>query len=182
MTSRAAATRYARALFDVAIKEADPPRVETELTAFAAIVQANEPLHRVLATPAIPAARKRAIVEALLAKAGPVTPVLSKILLLLADRDRLALLADLAEAYRERLRQHQQIVKAEVTTAVPLSADRRAALEKGLAKATGRTMELTATVNPAIIGGAVTRIGGTVYDGSVARQLERLRDQLSATA
>jgi F-type H+-transporting ATPase subunit delta len=181
MTSRAAAIRYARALFDVVAKEADPVRVETELTGFAEMVSANEQLRRVLVTPSIPAARKRAVIEALLASVAALTPALGKILLMLAERDRLALLPDMAEAYRERLRQHQQIVRAEVTTAVPLTDDRRAALEKGIAAATGRQVMLTTAVDPAIIGGAITRIGSTVYDGSVARQLERLKEQLQTS-
>jgi F-type H+-transporting ATPase subunit delta len=181
MTNRAAATRYARALFDVALKEADPQGVETELTAFAALVSAHGPLQRALVTPSIPGARKRALVEALLAKAGTVAPVLSKLLLLLADRDRLVLLPELAEAYRERLMQHQGVVRAEVVTAVALPGGRRAALEQGIARATGRTVVLTATVDPGIIGGAVTRVGSTVYDGSVARQLVRLKEQLQTS-
>jgi F-type H+-transporting ATPase subunit delta len=69
-----------------------------------------------------------------------------------------------------------------VTTAIPLPADRRAALEKGIAEATRRTVSLSTRVDPSIIGGAVTRIGSTVYDGSVARQLERLRERLTDTA
>lgn len=181
MTSRAAAARYARALFDVAVKEADPARVEAELTAFAAMVSAHEPLKRALVTPSVPPARKHAVVEALLAQSGITTPVVTKLLLMLADRDRLVLLPDVAEAYRERLMQHQGVVRAEVTTAVPLPGERRAALEQGLARATGRTVVLTATVNPAIIGGAVTRVGSTVYDGSVACQLQRLKEQLQTS-
>jgi F-type H+-transporting ATPase subunit delta len=182
MTSRAAAGRYARALFDVVVKEADPGRVEVELTSFNDIVASNESLSRVLVTPSVPAARKRAVVEALLGAVGDVSAPLAKLLLLLADRDRLVLLSEVAAAYRERLRQHQQVVDAEVTTAIPLPADRRAALEKGIAEATGRTVSLSTRVDPSIIGGAVTRIGSTVYDGSVARQLERLRERLTDTA
>jgi F-type H+-transporting ATPase subunit delta len=182
MTSRAAATRYARALFDVAVKEADPERVGSELTSFGAMVSGNQPLHRALVTPSIPPARKRAIVEALLGAAGDVSAPLAKLLLLLADRDRLVLIPELAEAYRERLRQHQHVVLAEVVTAIPLPPDRRAALEKGIAEATRTTVLMSTRVDPAIIGGAVTRIGSTVYDGSVARQLERLRERLTGTA
>ncbi len=182
MTNRTAGARYARALFDVALKEADPQRIDTELTAFAALVASHESLHRALVTPSVPPARKRGLVEALLARAGGATPSLSKLLLMLADRDRLVLLPDVAEAYRERLMQHQGVVRAEVVTAVPLSGDRRDALERGIARATGRTVVLSASVNPAIIGGAVTRVGSTVYDGSVARQLERMREELSETA
>lgn len=181
MTSRAAANRYARALFDVVLKEGDPQRAYADLSAFTEIVSSNEPLQRVFAAPSIPPARKRAIVEALLQKAGAITPAVAKLLLLLSERDRLVLLSELGDAYRERLQQHQQIVQAQVTTAVPLPEDRRAALESSLAKATGRKVLLTTAVNPAIIGGAVTRLGSTVYDGSVARQLERLREQLQTS-
>jgi F-type H+-transporting ATPase subunit delta len=181
MTNRTAANRYARALFDVVLKEGDPQRAETELAAFNQLVSSNDLLRRVLTNPAIPPARKRGVVEALLAKAGPITPALGKLLLMLADRDRLVLLPDLVETYRERLMQHLQIVSAQLTTAVPLPDERRAAIERTLATATGRRVVLTARVDPAIIGGAVTRVGSTVYDGSVVRQLERLKEQLQAS-
>lgn len=179
MTSRAAAQRYARALFDVSLKEGDPQRVERELSAFAAAAAAHETLGRVLAHPAIPASRKRAIVEGLLAASGPLSPALARTLLLLAERDRLSLLPDVAEAFTERLLQHQQVLRAEVATAVPLPPDKQAALETGLAAATGRKVVVTTRVDPALIGGAVARIGSTVYDGSVARQLERLKERLT---
>lgn len=182
MTGRVAASRYARALFDVVLKEADPTRAGSDLAAFAGTISAHDVLARALANPAVPVTRKHAAIAALLAKAGKITPAVSKLLLLLADRDRLALLPEIVEAYRERLMQHQQVVRAEVTTAVPLPDDRRAAIERGLAAATGRQVVLTAHVDPALIGGAVTRVGSTVYDGSIVRQLERLREQLSETA
>ena len=67
--------------------------------------------------------------------------------------------------------EHQQVVRAEVTTAAPLPADRAAQLSSSLARATGRTVDVTTNVDPAIIGGIVTRIGSTVYDGSIATQL-----------
>lgn len=181
MTNRAAAARYARALFDVVLKEADPERAETELASFRALVDRNDPLRRALTNPAIPPARKRGVVEALLKQGGPFTPALHKLLLLLADRDRLVLLPDLLDAYRNRLMQHLQVVSAELTTAVSLPEDRRAAIEHGLARATGRTVVLASRVDETIIGGAVTRVGSTVYDGSVVRQLERLKEQLQSS-
>ena len=69
---------------------------------------------------------------------------------------------------------HQQVVRAEVTTAVELPADRVAALQQGLAQATGREVQLETRVDPSIIGGAVARIGSTVYDGSVTTQLREV--------
>jgi len=178
MTSAAAAKRYARAIFDVAIAEGnDLEQVGRELSNFAGLVAGHEALQRVLVNPAIPAARKRGVVEQLFERV-PVTPVVSRLLLLLAERDRLVLVPDLAVAYRTRLMDHQLVVRAEVTTAVPLAEDRAAALREGLAHATGRQVQLDVRVDPSIVGGAVARIGSTVYDGSVTTQLEKMKQQL----
>jgi len=179
MTNRAAAMRYARALFDVVLKEGDVGRAGDELNGFAGIVGGNETLSRVLSNPAFPVARKRAVVGALLAKTGTITPALSKLLLLLADRDRLTLLPELAAAYRERLLDHQNVVRADIVTAVPLPEDRHAAIAEGLASATGRKVDVITRVDSSLIGGAVAKIGSTVYDGSIARQLERLKERLT---
>jgi F-type H+-transporting ATPase subunit delta len=181
MTSRTAATRYARALFDVALKERlDLQAIDAELSAVATFVSGNEGLNRALSHPAIPAPRKKAVMEQLLQR-SPVSPVLSRLLLLLAERDRLMLLPEVAQAYRARLMDHQQIVRAEVTTAVQLPTERVSALQQGLAQATGRQVQLETRVDTAIIGGAVARIGSTVYDGSITTQLQRLRQQLVET-
>ena len=180
MTSRTAGTRYARALFDVARKEGNIEQAGRDLAAFAQLVAGHDLLPRVLSNPAIPASRKRAVIEHLLARAGSLTPVVGKLLTLLADRDRLVLLPDVAAAYQDRLMEHANVVRAEVVTAVGLPADRMAALQHGLAQATGRQVQLESRVDPSIIGGAITRIGSTVYDGSVTRQLEKMKEALTA--
>jgi F-type H+-transporting ATPase subunit delta len=179
MTSRAAGVRYARALFDVARKEGDIDQAGRDLAAFAQLVAGHDQLPRVLSNPAIPAPRKRAVVEQLLARAGAVSPIVSKLLLLLADRDRLAILPEIAAAYQDQLMAHAKVVRAEVVTAIGLPADRVDALRQGLARATGREVQLETRVDPAIIGGAITRIGSTVYDGSVTRQLEKMKEALT---
>ncbi|MGH9312106.1 MAG: F0F1 ATP synthase subunit delta [Vicinamibacterales bacterium] len=178
MTSRAAAARYARALFDVIVSKRDPAGAHPELTAFAELVGGHDALARVAANPALPASRKRAIVRAIIERTTPSDEV-GKLLLLLAERDRLTILPEVVEAYRSRLLEHQRIVRAEVTTAVPIGETQRTALEKSLAQATGRTLMLAIKVDPAIIGGAVTKVGSVVYDGSIARQLEKLKEQLA---
>ena len=182
MTSRAAATRYARALFDVAAREADIQQVGRELAGVAALVAGNEMLARTLSNPAIPAPRKRAVIEQLLARTPQLSPVLAKLLLLLADRDRLVLLPELAAAYETRLMENAQVVRAQLTTAVALPSDRVAALRQGLAQATGRDVQLETRIDPSIIGGAVARIGSTVYDGSVTTQLQKVKERLTAAA
>lgn len=181
MTSRVAAGRYARALLDVVLKERlDVERIERELWAFAEIVRSHDGLRRALSNPTIPPSRKRAVIEQLVAR-QPVTPPVARLLTMLAERDRLRLLEDLTQAFRERVMEHHQVVRAEVTTAIELPPDREAALRQGIARATGRQVQLETRVDPTIIGGAVTRIGSTVYDGSVTTQLVKLQQQLSAT-
>ncbi len=178
MTNKTAATRYARALLDVAIREkADLDAVERELAAFVDLFAANPLLSKVLLNPAVPVPRKRAAV-AELTKAARTTPIVAKLLLLLAGRDRLVLWPDLLASYRDRLLDYRNVVRAEVTTATPLAGDRAKAIEASLAQLTGRTVIVDTKVDASIIGGVVARIGSTVYDGSVTRQLQKMKDRL----
>jgi F-type H+-transporting ATPase subunit delta len=178
MSTRASAARYARALLDVVVKERiDPQQVEQQLARLADLVATNAELQRVLTNPAVPVTGKRGVMQALTSRLQVAGPV-GKLMLLMAERDRLALVPDLLAVYRERLMEHLQIVRADVTTAVPLPQDRQAQLERRLAEVTGRTVTMTVKVDPSIIGGVVARIGSTVYDGSVATQLETMKQRL----
>jgi F-type H+-transporting ATPase subunit delta len=125
----------------------------------------------------VQATAKRNLVSELASRLSLSAP-LTKLLLMLADRDRLALVPDLHEVYQERLREHQQILQAEVTTAAPLDDQHTAALRSRLQAATGRQIMLTTKVDPSLIGGLVARIGSTVYDGSVSAQLAKMRERL----
>jgi len=179
MTNRTAANRYARALLDVAVKEQvhDLDAIERDLGVFTDLFVQHPALEKVLLNPAVPVQRKRAAVAELVARTN-VQPVLAKLLLLLAERDRLVLLPALVAAYRERLLDHRKVVRAEVTTAVPLGADRAHSLERRLVQVTGRAVMLATKIDPAILGGVVARIGSTVYDGSVTRQLQKMKQRL----
>jgi F-type H+-transporting ATPase subunit delta len=179
VTNKTAAIRYARALLDVAVKEkADLDLIENELSQFADLFTQYPLLEKVLLNPAVPVPRKRAAVSDLLAQAK-FTPIVSKLLALLTDRDRLALVPDLLKAYSDRLLDFRGVVRAEVTTASALDPQRATAIQKGLAAVTGRTVLLATKIDPAIIGGLIARIGSTVYDGSVTRQLEKMKERLT---
>ena len=179
MTSKTAATRYARALFDVALKEkADLRQIEEQLAGFVDLFTQHPALRKVLLNPAVPAPRKRSAV-AEFATRLKLTPVLAKLVTLLAERDRLILLTDVLASYRERLLDYQHVVRAEITTAVPLSGTQAQDIERRLAQVTGKTVLVSARVNPDIIGGVVARLGGTVYDASITRQLEKVRMRLA---
>ena len=178
MSMRASAARYARALLDITITESDPVAAERDLAAFVDLVQSHADLQRTLANPVVSATSKRAVVQQLLERSQPTAPV-GKLLLLLASRGRIEIVPDLLDVYRERLMEHRQVIQAEVTTAAPLAPERVSELQQRLTKITGRAVTMTTKVDQAIIGGIVTRIGGTVYDGSVATQLAKVRDRLS---
>lgn len=181
MTNRTAATRYARALLDVALKEqANLATIESQLSELARLFAENEGLRKALLNPAVPVQRKRAAVVEIVGKAG-VLPIVGKTVALLAERDRLVILPEVAASFRDRLQDIRNVVRAEVTTTEPLSADRLAAIQRSLAAATGRTVELTQKVDPAILGGMVARVGGTVFDGSVTSHLQRIRQRLDAS-
>jgi F-type H+-transporting ATPase subunit delta len=179
VTKKTAASRYARATFDVALQErADLERIDAELTAFADLFARYPELEQPLVNPAVPIQRKRAAIVELTRRAGT-SPIVAKLLALLAERDRLMLLTDLVAAYQDRLLDYRQVVRAEVVTAAPLGADAVQSIERRLGGVTRRTVRLQARVDPSIVGGLVARLGSTVYDASVLRQLQKLRERLS---
>jgi F-type H+-transporting ATPase subunit delta len=180
MTTRTAAARYARALLDVGAKESvDLERIAREVDDFVAFLLQQPALERLLLNPAVPAPRKRAAMEQIVKRSG-YTTIVSKLLVLLADRDRLLLLHDLSTAYHEMLATRQNVVRAEITSAEPLSAERIAAIEKTLAAVTGKRVAMKTTVDKDLIGGVIARVGSTVYDASVATQLRKIRERLTA--
>ena len=182
MTDRTAATRYARALLDVSLTDGHPQRVEPELAAFGGLLQEHATLGSALLNPAIAPLRKRAVVSDILERTGDTSAIVSRLLLMLAERDRLGLLSEILEVYRGRLMDHLQVVRARITTATPLSAERQQSIERTLAQATGRQVMIETSVDPALVGGLVTQIGSKVYDGSVARHLDRLKQRFMGQA
>ena len=177
MSTRASAARYARALLDVVIKEGNPEQVEQELSGFADLMTQNPALQKALTNPAVPVSGKRGLVKALASRLT-LSPPLAKLLQLLADRDRLVLIPDLVAVYKDRLMDHRQVVRADVTTAEPLPDTTVSVLKQRLAQMTGRQVTMTTRVDPSIIGGVVAKVGSTVYDGSVASQLDRIKNRL----
>jgi F-type H+-transporting ATPase subunit delta len=180
MSSRTLARRYASALFDVTNRQGSAAEADRDLQAIRQLVADHEELGRVFENPAIPAQKKRAIVEALLEKSAGVNDQVRRLLLMLAERDRLGLLADVAAAFDERLMEARRVVAAEVVTAEPLPDAQRTALAAALGKAAESTVTINEKVDPSIVGGIVARVGSVIFDGSITRQLERMRQRLLA--
>ena len=177
MSLRTSANRYAKALFDVALEEkADLAQVDRDLDAVVAMMQASPEL-AAASNRGLTDAMRKSLIEAV-AKAMTLTTPVTKLLVLLAQDRKLTYLPDLAAAFRERLLAHQNIVRAEVTSAAPLSPEKTKALEQSLATVTGKKVELSLSVDPELLGGVVTKIGSTVYDGSVRTQLQQMRQEL----
>jgi F-type H+-transporting ATPase subunit delta len=178
MSLRSSANRYAKALFDVVIEEkADLAKVDQDLNAVVAMIKASPDLAEASNRGAVTDAQRQSMIEAV-SKAMALSAPVTKMLVLLAKTRKLNLIPDLAAAYRERLLSHQNIVRAEVTSAAPLSPEKTKALADSLSKVTGKQVEISVSVDPELLGGVVARIGSTVYDGSVKTQLTRLRQEL----
>jgi F-type H+-transporting ATPase subunit delta len=178
MSLRTSANRYAKALFDVGLEEkADLAQVDRDLQAVVDMMKGSPELARAAQFTSTTEAQRTALMEAV-AKAMTLSAPVTKTLVLLARTGKLNLVPDLALAYRERLLAHQNIVRAEVTSAAPLSPEKTKALEESLSKVTGKKVELSVSVDPELLGGVVARIGSTVYDGSVKTQLLKMRQEL----
>jgi F-type H+-transporting ATPase subunit delta len=179
---RSVARQYAQALFQVADRSQRQDAIGRDLEALMQVVDSHAELRAVFETPLVGPRKKRALVDALIAAAPDLGPEIGRLLELLAERDRLMLLGDIARAYRERVMAADRMVAADVTTALPMGEERRASLAQALGKATGQTVTISTRVDPAILGGVVARVGSLVFDGSVVRQVERLRQRLLAEA
>lgn len=178
MTPRAAARRYAAALFDVVHARGEAERAGRDLRAFCDLVAGHADLERVFETPAVTPQQKRAIVERIVEASGDICPEVGRLLTLMAERDRLTLLPAVTEAFAAQVLDATRMASAEVVTAVPLGDERRGALAQALGRAVGRAVTIRERLDPSIIGGVVARVGSIVFDGSVTRQLDRMRQQL----
>ena len=178
----AVAKRYARALADSAADK-DPKRLEAvaaELSLAAKVLGADPKFAHVFADPSISREDKRAAIDALARKAR-LSEVMRGFLLVLAANRRLGALAAIRDAFEEIADERLGIVKAETTTAVPMSAAESKRLRESLERMTGRTVRITQRVDPSVLGGARTRIGSRVYDGTLRHQLAALRERLVGT-
>tara|TARA_B100000029_G_scaffold475789_1_gene519365 strand:+ start:54 stop:599 length:546 start_codon:yes stop_codon:yes gene_type:complete len=174
MTNRAVAARYARALFEVSCDSSDVEKTEQDILSFQQLLDGHATLSGALLSPAVSVVEKRKLVHTLLSRMQ-VSAVAERLLLMLADRDRLELLPEVCEIYNALLMDHRGVVRVRITTAEPLDSSRLESMVQALAKATGRKIKAEASVDETLVGGVVTQIGSTVFNGSIAHHLDRLR-------
>ena len=178
-TGSTTARRYAEAAFQLATRD-DALDVYGDGLATAAKFLGEERVLAVLRNPARPLKDRIEVVDKALEKRVP--EQVRKLVGLLVGRGRIDRLAAVAAEYHRLLNRQQGVVEAVATTASPLSGDETAALQRKIAKMTGRTVDLRVEVDDALIGGLTVRVGDTLYDASVRGRLERLRDRLVAGA
>jgi F-type H+-transporting ATPase subunit delta len=173
----AVSSRYAAALADVALEQKSAERVKTDLAAFAQIYFSAADLRNSLETPAVGREAKLQVVQKI-AELMNLAPAVRNFLCVLVDNHRTEMLGEIQEAFRVELNARLGIAEADVTSSRELSAQERAQLTAALTKRTGKKIEARFHQDASLVGGAVVRVGSTVYDGSVREQLTRLRERL----
>jgi F-type H+-transporting ATPase subunit delta len=171
---KALAERYAGALVDVALENNQADQVKQELAAFAALIRESAELNAFLSNPSIARAAKHSAIEQIVVRMGA-SRILRNYLFVIVDQRRAGMLVEIEQAFSRLLDARQGITQAKVTSATELTAQERAELSAALGKLTGATVQAQYVTDAALIGGAVVRIGSTIYDGSVRTQLERMR-------
>lgn len=177
MSIETVARRYASALADVVIAHNSADTVRGEVGAFASMMNENAELSAVFANPSIPHASKERVLEEIIARAKP-TQTTANFLRVLLRNSRISDIDVIKEKFDAELETRSGVVSAEVVSAVELPENERRELERSLEKLTGKKIKMDLAVDGGLIGGVVTRIGSTVYDGSIKTKLENLRQQL----
>jgi len=171
------ARRYASALAEVAAERSEEVQVQQEIDAWASLIDGNAQLREVFANPTIPYDQKCKVLEELISRTR-VRETTGSFLRVLLKNQRLAELKHVAARFGQVLDERRGVVAANVTTARPMPDDLKTTLRETLAGTVGQSVRLSFATDEAIIGGVVTQIGSTVFDGSVQGQLERLADEL----
>jgi F-type H+-transporting ATPase subunit delta len=171
------ARRYAVALADVVTSRGEATEVREELSAWEEMMRTNAQLLEVFRHPTIPYDQKRRVLDALISRAR-VRPTTANLLQVLLQNHRLADLSEINRQFTQELDRRAGVVTAQVTTARPVPAPAQEALRARLGQLTGSSVRLQFAVDEELIGGVVTRIGSTVYDGSVRSQLEQIKQRM----
>lgn len=177
MSIETIARRYAVALADVVAKNGETEIVRNELGQFAALMIENPQLSEVFRNPAVAFDNKKNVLETLIARTRPAKTT-ANFLRVLHRNHRLADLPVVNARFNTILQERAGLITAEVTTAQPLADAQQTALQTRLQQMTGKRVNLNFKIDPEIIGGVVTRIGSTVYDGSVKNQLQQLKEKM----
>jgi F-type H+-transporting ATPase subunit delta len=171
---------YARALADVVFDQhLDPGKTLQEAQSLAQLVSSSQQLREVWDAPSIPAEQKRALLDAIVAREGISRPV-RNFMAVLMDHRRLKFLEPIVKEFGEELNRRLGFTEADIISIRELSEAERSAIEAQVEKLTGHKVRARYAQDTSILGGAIVKIGSTIYDGSVRGQLERIREAISS--
>lgn len=175
----AVANRYARALVDVVMdRKLDAAAVLRQMHDMVATIDGSSDLRMVWESPSVASERKRAVLDAIAGQAGLFPPV-RNFFAVLIDHGRIPMLGHIARQFESELNAELGFVEADIASSRALSADEKRALESQVANMTGKMVRAKYETNPELLGGAIVRVGSTIYDGSIRGQLQKLKEQLA---
>jgi F-type H+-transporting ATPase subunit delta len=171
--------RYAHAFASVAASNhLDANAAQQQLRDFSDTFAGSNELREVLMNPSIPNEQKLKVLDAISGRIGMI-PQVRNFLAVIMDHQRLAELEEILTEYHEIADEQSGFAEAEITSAHPLNDEDRAELEAQVAKVAGSRVRATYRQDATLLGGAVVRIGSTVYDGSLRGQFQQLKQKLA---
>jgi F-type H+-transporting ATPase subunit delta len=172
------ALRYAHAFASVAAStHIDTNAAQQQLRDFRDTLADSRDLSEILMNPSIAIEQKRKILDAISGRIG-MLPQVRNFIAVIMDHQRLADLDDILDEYHAVADEQSGLAEAEITSAHQLNDEDRANLEAQVAKLAGGRVRATYRQDATLLGGAVVRIGSTVYDGSIRAQLHQLKQKL----
>jgi F-type H+-transporting ATPase subunit delta len=176
---KSASLQYANALADIALTQSAADAVNKQLADVGAMYKESAELRNFLTNPAVDRAAKHGVIEKLLARIGA-SKIIRNFLFVVMDHQRAHILPEIITAFQEVVRRKQGIAEAEISSAIELSAAQKAEFAFTLERLTGKRVETKYSLDAALLGGAVVRIGDTIYDGSLRSRLNEMRAKLTA--
>ena len=177
MITGSIARRYAKALLEIGIQQQTYDALGKELDRAADTLRSSPELRNALENPVFSLEKRKLIMDEL-ARRLALSKTVRNFIMLLLDKGRIASLPDIARAHRALVDEHAGRVRATVTSARPLDPLLETRLKTALEKSSGKTVIFEKREDPTIMGGLVTQLGDTVFDGSVRTQLQQLREEL----
>jgi F-type H+-transporting ATPase subunit delta len=176
---KSASPQYANALADIALAQGAAGPAARQLSEFGAAYAESAELRTFLASPAVSVEAKHVVIEKIAARLGA-SKIIRNFLFVLADHRRTLLIPEVIGAFQQVIRERQGVAEAEISSAVELSAAQKKEMAATLARLTGKAIETKYAIDAGLLGGAVVRIGDTIYDGSLRSRLNEMRARLAA--
>jgi len=174
------ASTYARAFADVVLSaRLDANRAIGGLRRIAGLLSESTELRRVWENPAVPADQKRKLLDAIVHREG-IEPHVRNLMAVLIDHRRVQFLSRITAQLEKELDARLGFAEAQITSARELGDAEKRTLEAQIEKVTGKKIRARFGLDASLLGGAVVRVGSTIYDGSVKGQLERIKEAISS--